>query len=237
MLLEVDRVYAGYGRLDVLHGVSLGVEPGQLCSLVGSNGAGKTTLVSVISGLVPTTSGSIRFDGDEIRAVAPHKRVDLGIAHVPEGRWIFKDMTVEENLRIGGFRRKRSEIAREIERVFTMFPRLLERRGQRAGTMSGGEQQMTAIGRALMSAPRLLILDEPSLGLAPIIVRATLEAIRTICAEGISVLLVEQNVNDVLPISDKAFVIENGEIVIRGSGRELMNNQVVKNSYLGLGVC
>lgn len=235
MLLEAESIVAGYGHLQVLHGVTLGVAEGQICSLVGSNGAGKTTLMRVVSGLVTPLAGRVRFAGEDVTAMAAHRRVELGIAHVPEGRWIFRDMTVDENLRIGAFRRGRARSARGIERVYAFFPRLKERRRQIAGTMSGGEQQMAAIGRALMSEPRLLILDEPSLGLAPIVVQAALDAVRAVRDEGVSVLIVEQNVNMVLPMSDHAYVMENGVVSIQGSGKQLMGDPAVARAYLGGG--
>jgi branched-chain amino acid transport system ATP-binding protein len=233
-LLELREVTARYGDVQVLWGVSLSVEKGEIATLVGANGAGKTTTLKTISGVVPATSGEILFDGNRIDRLASHEIAARGIAHVPEGRRLFPLMSVKENLDLGALgreaRRRRSE---SFERVFTLFPKLKERQAQIAGTLSGGEQQMVAIARGLMARPRLLILDEPSLGLAPIIVQEMFETIRTINGEGITVLLVEQNVRKSLKLASRAYVLENGRVVLEGRGADLLDDQRVQEAYLG----
>ena len=233
-LIELENVAAGYGDVRVLWGVTLAIAPGQIVTLVGANGAGKTTTLKTISGVVRPTAGSIVYDGERIDRLRSHQIAALGISHVPEGRRLFPLMTVRENLELGvtsdEARKNRGE---SIERVFTLFPKLKEREAQMAGTLSGGEQQMAAIGRGLMARPRLLMLDEPSLGLAPIVVREMFAIIREVNRNGTTILLVEQNVQQSLKISDRAFVLENGRVVLEGVGAELLDDQRVRQAYLG----
>jgi branched-chain amino acid transport system ATP-binding protein len=233
-LLQIRDLAAHYGDVQVLWGVSFSVREAEIATLIGANGAGKTTTLKAISGVVPARSGEILFDGLRIDRVSSHEIAARGIAHVPEGRRLFPLMSVTENLELGAIsgeaRRLRSE---SFERVFTYFPRLKERERQMAGTLSGGEQQMVAIARGLMARPRLLILDEPSLGLAPIIVQEMFETIQTINREGITVLLVEQNVRQSLKIAARAYVIENGRVVLEGRGIDLLDDPRVQESYLG----
>ena len=235
-LLELENVVVGYGRIEALHGLNFTVEEGEIVSLIGANGAGKTTTMKAISGLLSLTKGSIRFDGQDLAKVKAHTRVVRGISQAPEGRGIFPGMTVLENLDIGTYGRKdRSGVKEDLERVFTLFPRLQERKTQMGGTMSGGEQQMLAIGRALMSRPRLLLLDEPSMGLAPQFIRQIFRIIKEINEQGTTILLVEQNANQALARAHRAFVLETGVITHSGTGKELLANPAIKEAYLGVG--
>jgi len=225
----------GYGRIEALHGLSFTVEEGEIVSLIGANGAGKTTTMKSISGLLNLTKGSIKFDGRDITKTKAHIRVGMGISQAPEGRGIFPGMTVLENLDMGTYGRKdRTGVKEDLERVFTLFPRLEERKTQVGGTMSGGEQQMLAIGRALMGRPRLLLLDEPSMGLAPQFIKQIFRIITEINEQGTTILLVEQNANQALARAHRAFVLETGTITHSGSGRELMTNPAIKEAYLGV---
>lgn len=233
-LLEVDKLSAFYGHLRVLSDVSLTVEAGELVAIIGSNGAGKTTLLRSLSGLIKT-NGRIRFDGRDLTAASPQEIVGLGIVHCPEGRKLFPDLTVGENLSLGAFLRKdHAEIRADLERVNDLFPILHERREQKAGTLSGGEQQMLAIGRALLSRPRIILLDEPSFGIAPIIVDRIFEVIRQLNAGGLTTLLVEQNVGVALDVCNRAYVLENGHVALFGSAGEISSNAAIRESYLGM---
>jgi len=233
-LLEIDSVVARYGRITALEGISLHVDEGEIVTLIGSNGAGKTTTLRAISGLVRPASGTIRFRGREISAVSPDEIVRLGIGHSPEGRRVFARMTVRENLDLGAFTRtNKAEIASDAERVLTIFPRLKERIDQKAGTMSGGEQQMLAMARALMSRPAVLLLDEPSLGLSPLLVGTIFGVIKEISTSGTTILLIEQNARQALQIASRGYVIENGKIVHQDSAAALMASETVQAAYLG----
>ncbi len=234
-LLELDNVSIAYGQRDAVKGISLQVAEGGNTTLLGGNGAGKTTTLRAISGLKPARAGSIRFNGKDITRLPAHAIVALGIAHCPEGRRVFPTLTVEENLTLGGFvnRARPAEVKRAREEAYDLFPRLLERRNQLAGTLSGGEQQMLAIGRALMASPKLLLLDEPSLGLAPMLVREIFRTIQEVNRRGVSVLLVEQNARQALRIADMAYVIETGNIRVSGTAAELQDNDEVRSAYLG----
>lgn len=233
-MLEVTDLCVNYGGIKALKGISFSVEEGQICTLIGANGAGKSTALRAISGLVPVKSGSIRFKDQEIAGLDTQRVVERGVVLVPEGRRVFDNLTVLENLKIGAYLRKDSAgIARDIEYVYSLFPRLKERHWQSAGTLSGGEQQMLAVGRAMMAKPKLLMMDEPSLGLAPIVVRGIFDIIREINAQGITVLLIEQNANMALKIADQAYVMQTGTITMSGTGRELAENEEVKAAYLG----
>jgi len=234
-MLEVEELHVRYGRTPALHGVSLAVPKGAIVTLIGANGAGKTTTVRTISGLLRPSAGRIAFEGRRIEGMAPHEILGLGIAHVPEGRQIFPDLTVHENLRLGAYRtRDPAQARRRLDEVFARFPVLHERRRQLGGTLSGGEQQMLAIGRALVAAPRLLILDEPSLGLAPLFIERVMDIIRDLHAQGIAILLVEQKAQAALHIAQQAYVLETGRIAMAGTGRELLGNEEVRRAYLGL---
>jgi branched-chain amino acid transport system ATP-binding protein len=234
-MLALDNVDAGYGRFQALFGVSLDVRAGEAVGVIGPNGAGKTTLMRVISGLIRPTRGSIAMDGTDVVATAAHRIVSLGIAHVPENRRLFPRLTVEDNLKMGAFiPEARRKFAERLEVVFTLFPRLKERRNQFAGTMSGGEQQMCAIGRALMSDPKLLLLDEPSAGLAPVVVQQVFELVKRIRAGGLTVLIVEQNVQQVLRVVDRAYLLEAGSIRASGTAAEMMESDTIKQAYLGV---
>ena len=233
-LLEISGLKSGYGRVEVLRGVDLAVNAGEIVALLGSNGAGKSTLNNTVCGLVPTWAGRVRFDGADLTGAHYRRVVQAGLIQVPEGRRIFPNLTVRENLELGSFTRAREYRARNLERVFGTFPRLAERVAQKAGTMSGGEQQMLAIGRGLMAEPRLLILDEPSLGLSPLLVEELFALIRRLHGEGLSVLLVEQNVGQSLEIADRAYVLENGAIRFQGRPAELLASAELKKAYLGL---
>ncbi len=232
-VLEVTDLCTHYGRIQALHGVSLRVAKGALVALVGANGAGKTTLLRTLSGVQPASSGKILFCGEDITRLRSDKRVRLGIAQVPEGRQVFGPMPVEDNLMLGAYTRERREARGTLERMYHMFPVLAERRRQAAGTLSGGEQQMLAIGRALMATPRLLLLDEPSMGLAPRVVQLIFEVIRTINAEGVTVLLVEQNARAALTLARRAYVLESGAVILSGEARSLLNDARIQDAYLG----
>jgi branched-chain amino acid transport system ATP-binding protein len=233
-LLEVDNIETYYGNIRALRGVSLNVNEGEIVTLIGSNGAGKTTTLRTISGIARARRGQVRLSGKRIDNVAPEKMVRLGIAHSPEGRRIFSRMTIQENLEMGAFSRSdRPGIASDLERVLTIFPRLRERLTQKGGTLSGGEQQMLAIGRALMSKPRLLLLDEPSMGLSPILVETIFTIIRDLNKEGSTILLVEQNALQALQVAHRGYVIETGAIVLEDTGANLLQSEQVRKAYLG----
>jgi branched-chain amino acid transport system ATP-binding protein len=232
-MLSIKGLRSGYGKIEVLHDVALDVAQSQIVTLIGANGAGKTTLLKTISGLLRPSAGSITFEGKSIVRRPPHKIVELGISHVPEGRAILKRMTVIDNLRMGAYVRNDSEIAEDIESALARFPLLSERRLQIAGTLSGGEQQMLTIGRALVARPRLLLFDEPSLGLAPKIVSQIFLTLRELKDEGKTILLVEQNARQALRVADHGYVLERGRIIYSGSGKELLNMPDVQRTYLG----
>jgi len=233
-MLEIRNLHAGYASIEVLHGIDLEIAPGEIVALLGSNGAGKSTLNNTVSGIVRDRSGEIRFESQDITALKPEAIVERGLIQVPEGRRIFPNMTVRENLELGGYRRGRERRAENLDVVTNTFPRLGERFGQLAGTLSGGEQQMLAIGRGMMAEPRLLILDEPSLGLSPLLVEEMFTLIRGLNEKGLSILLVEQNVFQSLEIADRAYVLENGVMALSGPARELMNDDGLRKSYLGM---
>jgi branched-chain amino acid transport system ATP-binding protein len=234
-MLELKSVDAGYGTFQALFGVDLDVNAGEAVGVIGPNGAGKTTLMRVISGLIRPTRGSITLEGTDLVRTPAHNIVNLGIAHVPENRRLFPRLTVEDNLKMGAFiPEARKKFAQRLEVVFDLFPRLKERRHQMAGTMSGGEQQMCAIGRALMSDPKLLLLDEPSAGLAPVVVQQVFELVKRIRTSGLTVLIVEQNVQQVLQVVDRAYLLEAGSIRISGSSAELLASDTIKQAYLGV---
>ncbi|MGM0559630.1 MAG: ABC transporter ATP-binding protein [Pseudomonadota bacterium] len=234
-MLDVKELHASYGSGEVLHGVSLTVGEGEFVTMIGANTAGKSTLLRSISGLVPQRSGEIRFRDQDLMALPSHRVPELGLAHVPEGRHVFEAMTVEENLELGAYsRRDATAIARSLEKVFTLFPRLAERRSQVAGTLSGGERQMVAVGRGLMLEPSLLILDEPSLGLAPKVVEEMHRTLVEIHAAGMSVLLVEQNVALALSVAQRGYVLQSGEVVLAGTSKELEADDRVREAYLGI---
>jgi branched-chain amino acid transport system ATP-binding protein len=234
MLLELDNISVYYDSIQALKGVSLTVDEGELVTIVGSNGAGKTTTLLTISGILRPRRGAVRYEGRDITATTPHEVVRRGISHCPEGRQIFTGLTVAENLMMGAYqRRDRQGVARDMDWIHSLFPILAARRRQAAGTLSGGEQQMLAIARALMSRPRVLLLDEPSLGLAPLLVDTIFAVIRQLGEEGVTVLLVEQNAYQALRIADRAYVLETGHIKLQGSAHELATNEEVKKAYLG----
>ncbi len=234
-LLEVESVNAFYGRIQALRGISIEVDKGEVVALIGSNGAGKTTTLRTISGLMHPQSGTVRFDGRDITRTGPSKIVEMGICQSPEGRRLFPRMTVVDNLFMGAYTRNdKPGIATDMDRVFTLFPRLKERRTQIAGTLSGGEQQMLAMGRALMASPKLLMLDEPSLGLAPILIETIFSIVREINAQGVPVLLVEQNASKALEVAHRAYVLETGSIVMTGTGKEVAASEDVQKAYLGI---
>jgi len=237
MLLEVKDLRVSYGKIEAIKGISLHVEKGEIVTLVGANGAGKTTLLKTISGILKPTQGVINFESKDIQTIAPHDRVLEGLCQAPEGRGIFPGMTVLENLEMGKFARKdwKKELDEDLERIYTLFPRLKERQNQAGGTLSGGEQQMLSIGRALMSRPRLLLLDEPSMGLAPMFIQQIFKIIREIQQQGVSILLVEQNAAQALACASRAYILETGNIVKEGSGKELLKDDAVKKAYLGTG--
>jgi branched-chain amino acid transport system ATP-binding protein len=234
-MLNIKNLVVNYGAIEALRGVSLVVNAGEVVSIIGGNGAGKSTLMKAISGLETAKNGSIHFQGQDVTATPSHQRVALGISQSPEGRQVFADQSVEDNLLLGAFLRpaRDSEVVKDLEKQYEIFPRLRERRTQQAGTLSGGEQQMLAISRALMSRPKLLLLDEPSLGLAPLIVKEIFAVIRRVRDEGMTILLVEQMANQALKVSDRAYVLKNGVIVTSGTAQEIANDPVVREAYLG----
>lgn len=234
-MLEVNDIHTYYGNIHALKGISISVEEGEIVTLIGANGAGKTTTLRTISGLIRPRSGNVIIEGEDISQYPAHQLVYKGIAMVPEGRGVFSRLTVQENMDMGAFSRDdRRGIAQDLERVFTLFPRLQERRSQVAGTLSGGEQQMLATGRALMSHPRLLLLDEPSMGLAPILVESIFETIMDINKEGTTILLVEQNATMALSVANRGYVLQTGEIVLQDTADNLRKNEMVKKAYLGI---
>ncbi len=234
-MLKVSNLRVCYDGVPAIHDVSFSIEEGQIVSIIGANGAGKSTLLKTISGLLHPEQGRVEFLSQRIDQEPPHRIVEMGISHVPEGRRIFRYMTVGRNLRLGAYTQKSENIREEtLERVFDLFPILKERFNQRAGTLSGGEQQMLAIARGLMSRPRLLMLDEPSLGLMPMLVTAIFDTIRQIKAEGMTILLVEQNVREALELADRAYVLQTGNVVLEGSGAELLETDMVRKAYLGI---
>jgi branched-chain amino acid transport system ATP-binding protein len=235
-ILELHQLRAGYGEVQVLWGIDLVVRRGEITALIGSNGAGKTTLMRALSGLIPIQSGSYRADGLDLSSTNAAEVLSHGIVHVPEGRRLFGAMSIEDNLLMGAYSRKatRTEISRDMDRVYTTFPKLFERRNQAAATLSGGEQQMCAIGRGLMSAPKLLMIDELSLGLSPLLVEQLVAALRALNAEGMSILLVEQDVTTALDLCHAAFVMDMGRIVRSGSGAELLADPIIRDAYLGV---
>lgn len=233
-LLEIHDLEVRYGAVRALRGISFTVEEGEIVTLIGANGAGKTTTLRTISGLVPPSGGRIRYRGRDLQGIAAHRRVREGLVHVPEGRIIFGNLTVQENLDLAAWwRRDRGEVRSDLERVFQMFPRLAERRRQRGGTLSGGEQQMLAAARGIMARPRLMLLDEPSMGLAPLLVREIFQAIREISRLGTTILLVEQNVHMALEVAHRAYVLQTGEIMLEGRPEDLRQNPEVRAAYLG----
>jgi branched-chain amino acid transport system ATP-binding protein len=234
-LLAIENLSVHYGAIQALHGVTIAVEPGEIVTLIGANGAGKSTTLRAVSGLVKASGGTITFDGKNLAGLAPHKILRVGMAQVPEGRGIFPNLTVDENLDLGAFARKnRKDVDDDRQRVFALFPRLKERLLQRAGTLSGGEQQMLAIGRALLARPRLLLLDEPSLGLAPQLVQTIFKIIREINASGTTIFLVEQNAHMALRVAHRAYVLEVGSVVMQGDAKQLAASDEVKKAYLGI---
>jgi len=236
MLLEVDDIHVHYGKVEALKGVSIEVDQGEIVTLIGANGAGKTTTLKTISGVRPVSSGSISFKGKEITRMPGHQRVELGLCQAPEGRGIFPGMTVVENLEMGAYGRRgkqRAELKADFDRVYSLFPRLAERRKQHGGTLSGGEQQMLAIGRALMARPEVLLLDEPSMGLAPILVNQIFSIIKEINGQGTTVLVVEQNAVQALSLAHRAYVLETGHVVRSADARTLLNDESVRAAYLG----
>ncbi len=232
-MLKVDDIHVYYGSIHAVKGVSFEVNEGEIVTLIGANGAGKSTVLNTVSGLLHPRAGTVSFMGRDLKGVAPHKVVEHGLAQVPEGRRIFLQMTVEENLEMGAYTQPKSSVASGITDVYKRFPRLEERRRQVAGTLSGGEQQMLAMGRALMSSPKLLMLDEPSMGLAPILVEQIFDIIRELHAAGTTILLVEQNAQAALSVADRAYVLETGRISLSGTGAELMASDKVREAYLG----
>lgn len=233
-MLKISDLHVSYGGINALRGINLEVPDGKIVTLIGANGAGKSTTLRTISGLVKASSGSVRYDGTELLGLPIYKVLELGIAMVPEGRRVFTNLTVLENLKVGAYLRKdKAEIEKDMQWVFELFPRLKEREWQLAGTLSGGEQQMLAVGRALMSRPKLMMMDEPSLGLAPLVVKGIFEIIKEINRQGVTVLLIEQNANMALKTADIGYVLETGQITLSGSGAELLSNEAVKRAYLG----
>ncbi|MGP1396249.1 MAG: ABC transporter ATP-binding protein [Inquilinaceae bacterium] len=233
-MLEVEGLRAGYGAVEILRGIDMRVAAGEVVAVLGSNGVGKTTLNTVLSGLNRPTAGRVHFAGETLTGAPPDRIVAAGLIQVPEGRRIFPNLTVRENLELGSYRRGRANRARNLDRVLSIYPRLAERIGQRAGTLSGGEQQMLAIGRGLMAEPLLLILDEPSLGLSPLLVEEMFALIRRIGADGVTILLVEQNVVQSLELADRAYIMENGRFALSGTPAELLENADLRRTYLGL---
>ncbi len=233
-MLEVNDLHVHYGVIEAIKGIDFKVNKGEVIALIGANGAGKTTILHTVSGLITPTKGSITFEGVDITKTPGHKIVSMGMAHVPEGRRVFQQLSVLQNLKMGAFTRKdKKEIDETLEMVYKRFPRLAERKNQIAGTLSGGEQQMLAMGRALMSKPSIILMDEPSMGLSPIFVNEIFDIIREVSASGTTVLLVEQNAKKALSIANRAYVLETGNIVLEGDAKELMNNDAIKKAYLG----
>jgi branched-chain amino acid transport system ATP-binding protein len=233
-MLEIDNIVCRYGKVEAIKGVSLKVRKGELVTVIGANGAGKSSTLKAISGLLPPASGTIRFEGVDITRASPQRILTMGIAHCPEGRRVFPQMTIQENLEMGAYRRKdKAGIAADIQRMFDNFPKLAERRYQMAGTLSGGEQQMLAIARALMSRPKLVLFDEPSLGLAPNIVEKTFEIIQKVRADGATVLMVEQNAYAALDMCDRAYLYESGSMALEGTGKDMIHDPHVRKAYLG----
>ena len=233
-MLEIKDLEVCYGVIRAIKGISFEVNQGEVIALIGANGAGKTTILHTITGLVPAKSGSILFEGKELTKMPAHKIVSMGMAHVPEGRRIFQQLSVLENLKLGAYTRKdKNEISQSLKMVYERFPRLEERKNQVAGTLSGGEQQMLAMGRALMSKPRIILMDEPSMGLSPLLVTEIFDIIKVISESGTTVLLVEQNAKKALSIADRGYVLETGRIVLEGNAKDLLDNEQVKKAYLG----
>jgi branched-chain amino acid transport system ATP-binding protein len=237
MRLEIEDLRVHYGKIEAIKGVSVVVNQGEIVTLIGANGAGKTTILKTISGLRPVSSGSISFDGKDINKIPAHERVDLGISQVPEGRGIFPGMTVLENLEMGKFNRKdrKAEMDEDLDRIYTLFPRLKERTAQAGGTLSGGEQQMLAMGRALMARPKVLLLDEPSMGLAPQMIANIFRIITEINKQGVTILLVEQNAQQALQRADRAYILETGNVTKEAAASDLLNDPAVREAYLGTG--
>ncbi len=233
-LLEINDLHVNYGMITALKGISFEVNEGEVIALIGANGAGKTTTLHAVTGLIPAKSGSIKLNGKELTKTPAHKIVEMGMAHVPEGRRIFQQLSVLDNLKLGAYTRKDKEnISKDLEMVYERFPRLAERKSQIAGTLSGGEQQMLAMGRALMSSPKIVVMDEPSMGLSPILVSEIFDIITSIRKDGTTVLLVEQNAKKALSIADRAYVLETGNIVLSGKASDLINDESIKKAYLG----
>lgn len=233
-MLKIENLEVSYGAVQALRGISMEVDDGEIVSLIGANGAGKTTTLHAVTGLVPIKTGSVEYDGHDLRKIDPSKIVSMGLAHVPEGRQVFTRMTVAENLAMGAYHRKdKKGIEADLEHVYERFPRLKERAKQLAGTLSGGEQQMVAMGRAIMSAPKLVVMDEPSMGLSPVLVKEVFDIIRTMHESGITILLVEQNAKMALAISNRAYVLENGCITMSGDASTLLHDDKVRKAYLG----
>ena len=233
-MLSVNNLQVHYGMIQAIKDVSFEVNEGEVIALIGANGAGKTTILHTVSGLLQPTKGSVIFEGQDITKIPAHKIVSLGMAHVPEGRRVFAQLTVLENLKLGAYTRKdKNEMEETLKMIYKRFPRLEERKNQIAGTLSGGEQEMLAMGRALMSHPKIILMDEPSMGLSPIFVEEVFKIIRDISAEGVTVLLVEQNAKKALNIADRAYVLETGNIILQGDAKKLMNDESVKKAYLG----
>lgn len=233
-LLEIKDLEVSYGIIKAIKGISFNVNEGEVIALIGANGAGKTTILHTITGLITAERGTVQFEGKEITKVPAHKIVGMGMAHVPEGRRVFANLTVLQNLKMGAYTRKdKNEIEQTLETVYTRFPRLKERQNQMAGTLSGGEQQMLAMGRALMSHPKIILMDEPSMGLSPIFVNEIFDIIQSVSASGTTVLLVEQNARKALSIADRAYVLETGNVVLEGKADELLHNDAIKKAYLG----
>lgn len=233
-MLKIENLEVSYGAVQALRGISMEVADGEIVSLIGANGAGKTTTLHAVTGLVPIKAGSVEYDGHDLRKIDPSKIVSMGLAHVPEGRQVFTRMTVAENLAMGAYHRKdKKGIEADLEHVYERFPRLKERAKQLAGTLSGGEQQMVAMGRAIMSAPKLVVMDEPSMGLSPVLVKEVFDIIQTMHESGITILLVEQNAKMALAISNRAYVLENGRITMSGDANTLLHDDKVRKAYLG----
>ena len=233
-MLEVNDIKVYYGMIQAIKGVSFDVNEGEVIALIGANGAGKTTILHTITGLINAQKGSVWFEGKDITKVPAHKIVSMGMAHVPEGRRVFANLTVLQNLKMGAYTRKdKTEIEQTLDSIYKRFPRLMERQNQLAGTLSGGEQQMLAMGRALMSHPKIILMDEPSMGLSPIFVNEIFDIIKSVSASGTTVLLVEQNAKKALSIADRAYVLETGKIVLSGKASDLLNNDSIKKAYLG----